>query len=122
MSDWVTHKQAFDPGQDLFLEGHPPCDAYLIESGRVEVSKIRDGVKVVLGYRDVGDVVGEMALIDNSPRSATATAIEPTVCVVITQKLFNEHMQRLTPLLRQVLMTFTRNLRFMGDQFASTKS
>lgn len=122
MSDWVTHKQSFDPGQELFLEDQPPCNAYLIEKGRVEVSKIRDGVKVLLGYRDEGDVVGEMALIDNSPRSATATAIEPTVCVVITQKLFDEHMARLTPLLRQVLLTFTRNLRHMGDQFAKTRS
>jgi len=122
MNDWVTEQISFDAGQELFKEGHPPQDAYLIKKGRVEITKSIDGRTVVVGYRNEGDVVGEMALIDKSPRSATATATEPTVCIVITEKLFNEHMSRVTPLLRQVLMTFTANLRDMGNQFARTRT
>jgi CRP-like cAMP-binding protein len=116
MSEWVTNKVPFGVGQDLFREGQPPRDAYLIERGRVQISKTSGEEKIILGYREAGDVVGEMALIDNQPRSATATAVEPTVCVVITSKLFNDHMARATPLLRRILVTFTRNLRDMSKR------
>lgn len=79
MGEWVTNKVPFGVGQELFREGQPPRDAFLIERGRVEISKTQGGERVVLGYRETGDILGEMALIDNNPRSATATAIEPTV-------------------------------------------
>ena len=116
MGEWVTNKVPFGVGQDLFREGQPPRDAFLIERGRVEISKNQGGERVVLGYRETGDILGEMALIDNNPRSATATAVEPTVCVVITSKLFNEHLTRATPLLRRILVTFSRNLRAMSER------
>lgn len=120
MSEWITNKRPFGIGQELFREGQPPRDAFLIERGRVEISKMQGDRKVILGYREAGDVVGEMALIDNAPRSATAIAVEPTVCVIITEKLFHEHLNRVTPLLRKVLLTFTRNLRTMGEQVVGT--
>jgi CRP/FNR family transcriptional regulator, cyclic AMP receptor protein len=119
MSDWVTKKQPFGIGQELFREGQPPRDAYLIERGKVEVSRKNGDQKVIIGYRATGDIVGEMALIDNTPRMATATAVEPTVCVVITESLFKEHLGKATPLLKKILLTFTGNLRAMGERVLS---
>lgn len=116
MSNWVINKQPFGISQELFRQGQPPRDAYLIERGRVEISRLQGDTKVVLGHREVGEIVGEMALIDGAPRTATATAMEPTVCVVISQKLFQEHLQRATPLLRSILTTFTKNMRSMTDR------
>ncbi len=113
-ADWIPEKVPFGIGQVLFKEGQAPRGAFLIERGRVEISRQNGADKIILGYREVGDVVGEMALIDNAPRSATATAIEPTVCVVITERLFDEHMKRVTPLLKKVITTFSRNLRDMN--------
>jgi CRP/FNR family cyclic AMP-dependent transcriptional regulator len=120
MSDWVTRKQPFGIGQELFREGQPPRDAYLIERGKVEVSRKNGDQKVIIGYRATGDIVGEMALIDNTPRMATATAVEPTVCVVITESLFKEHLSKATPLLKKILLTFTGNLRAMGERVLSS--
>jgi CRP/FNR family transcriptional regulator, cyclic AMP receptor protein len=119
MSDWVTNKQPFGIGQELFKQGQPPRHAYLIERGKVEISRVNGDQKVVIGYRATGDIVGEMALIDNSPRMATAIAVEPTVCVVITESLFKEHLGRATPLLKKILLTFTGNLRSMGERALS---
>jgi CRP-like cAMP-binding protein len=118
MSDWVQNKQPYGVGQEIFRQGQPPRDAYLIERGKVEISRTNNGAKVVIGYKGVGDVFGEMALIDKAPRMATAIAIEPTVCVVITQSLFDEHLGKATPLLKKVLMTFTSNLRAVGERVA----
>jgi CRP-like cAMP-binding protein len=115
-NDWVTKRVPFGAGQEIFREGQPPRDAYLIERGRVEVSRMVSGEKVVLGYKEVGDILGEMALIDNQPRMATASAVEPTVCVLITSSMFQEHMNRATPLLRKLLTTFTKNLRDMAGR------
>jgi CRP/FNR family transcriptional regulator, cyclic AMP receptor protein len=120
MSDWVTKKQPFGIGQELFREGQPPRDAYLIERGKVEVWRKNGDQKVIIGYRATGDIVGEMALIDNTPRMATATAVEPTVCVVITESLFKEHLSKATPLLKKILLTFTGNLRSMGERVLSS--
>lgn len=116
MSDWVMNKQPFGVGQEIFRAGQPPRDAYLIERGKVEISVMNNDKKVVIGHKGVGDVFGEMALIDKAPRMATAIAVEPTVCVVITQSLFDEHLGKATPLLKKILMTFTSNLRSVGER------
>jgi CRP-like cAMP-binding protein len=116
MSDWIQNKQPFGVGQEIFRQGQPPRDAYLIERGKVEISRTNNGQKIVIGYRETGDIFGEMALIDQAPRMATATAIEPTVCVVITASLFNEHLGKATPLLKKILTTFTGNLRAVGER------
>ncbi|MEJ0070051.1 MAG: cyclic nucleotide-binding domain-containing protein [Pseudomonadota bacterium] len=119
MSDWVTNKQPFGVGQELFKQGQPPRGAYLIERGKVEISRMNGDQKIVIGYRSTGEIVGEMALIDNAPRMATAVAVEATVCVVITESLFKEHLGRATPLLKKILSTFTDNLRAMADRALS---
>lgn len=127
MTDWgtnkVTNKQPFGIGQEIFRQGQPPRDAYLIERGKVEISRsTTSGDKTVIGFKEVGDVFGEMALIDNSPRMATATAVEPTVCVVITASLFAEHLNRATPLLKKILTTFTKNLRSMSERASAASN
>jgi CRP/FNR family transcriptional regulator, cyclic AMP receptor protein len=116
MADWVTNKLPFGVGQEIFRQGQPPRDAYLVERGKVEISRLNNGQKVIIGYKQAGDVFGEMALIDNAPRMATAIAVEPTVCVVITASLFKEHLGKATPLLKKILTTFTANLRAMSER------
>jgi CRP-like cAMP-binding protein len=116
MADMVPNKQPFGIGQEIFRQGHPPRDAYLIERGKVEISRLNNGQKVIIAYKETGDIFGEMALIDNAPRMATATAVEPTVCVVITESLFKEHLGKATPMLKKILTTFTSNLRAIGER------
>ncbi len=68
--------RTFVPGDVLLREGDTGDAAYLIESGHVEISKMVDGRRVVLNTLGPGAIVGEMALIDRAPRSATVTAVE----------------------------------------------
>jgi len=53
--------------------------AYVIEQGKVEVSKDLDGQKIHLAYLGTGETFGEMSMIDEKPRSATVTAVTETV-------------------------------------------
>lgn len=68
------------PGQTLIEEGEPGREIYLILSGKVKVQieSITPYVEVGITKLTVGDVLGEMALLGDDPRSATVVAIEPT--------------------------------------------
>lgn len=112
----------FGAGQELFRQGQPPHGAYLIERGRIEISFELEGEKIVVGYREPGELVGEMALIDQLPRSATATAVEPTVCIIVPEALLAEHIARATPMIKKLLSTFSKNLRDAIDNQIVTKS
>ena len=64
----------FPTGAVLFREGDPGKEMYVIQAGRISVSKKVRDVEKVLGTLGQGEFVGEMAIISNKPRSATATA------------------------------------------------
>ena len=59
-------------GEVLFREGEDPGTAFLIESGEIEVRTRQRGRDVILSVLGPGELVGEMAVIDDSPRTATA--------------------------------------------------
>ena len=61
-------------GEVLFKEGDAPDGLYLIRRGSVTVSRTIAGREVVLSYVSAGNYVGEMALLTDSPRSATVRA------------------------------------------------
>ena len=80
----ISHRKAFAEGQAIFHEGQQGECAYLVNSGKIEIRKIgeanSDQLIAVVGENEL---FGEMALIDGSPRMATAIAVEPTECTVI---------------------------------------
>src|ERR1035438_6052069 len=84
---------SFAPGQSIFQAGDPGEAMYIVVEGEVE---IRDG-SVLLETSGQGSIVGELALIDDEPRSATAVA--KTVCrlVAVDRRRF-QYMVQETPL------------------------
>ncbi|MEL7114318.1 MAG: Crp/Fnr family transcriptional regulator [Pseudomonadota bacterium] len=68
--------QHFPPGATIFAEGEPGSALLVIDTGQIEVSTVtRVGRKLVLAYLGPDDIVGEVAVLDEGPRSATASAI-----------------------------------------------
>ncbi len=73
----MTTKQHLTKGQIVFREGNRSDFAFIIENGRVEVSRIRkDGNIEVIDILGQHEIFGEIGMIDGGPRSATATALE----------------------------------------------
>jgi diguanylate cyclase len=91
------------PGDYLFREGDPPSVAYLIESGEVEVSADRDGQQWVLSTLGAGDLLGEMAVIDDAPRTATALALSDCVLFQIDRAQISERLASTDPIIRALL-------------------
>ncbi len=92
----------FNAKQSLFKEGDDADGLYLIRRGSVEVSKTTNGQKQSLGYVSAGGYVGEMALIDDSKRSATVTATVLTEALVFEGSRFKAEIER-NPKLKQTL-------------------
>ena len=81
-------------GEVLFTEGDAPDGLYLIRRGSVTISRIIAGRDVVLSYLSAGNYVGEMALLSESPRSATVKAAVTTEAVVLAADVFKRVLNR----------------------------
>ena len=90
-------------GETLFREGDPPGSAYLIEHGAVEISAHREGHQVVLATLGEGDLLGEMALIDQAPRTAGAVALQDCSLIVIDRSQIAERLAQADPIIRALL-------------------
>lgn len=71
----------FGKGQTIFSEGEPSDLTYRILAGSVDITvSHKDGHKKKIASLGPDEIFGEMGIIDDSPRSATATAREETAC------------------------------------------
>ena len=86
---------AFKPGETLFREGEAGDCLHLIRKGSVTISRHMEGRDVVLAYVPAGQYVGEMALVSNLPRSATATAAVATETIRIEGEAFKTLLARM---------------------------
>jgi CRP-like cAMP-binding protein len=78
----------FKRGTVLFREGEPGKEMYVLQSGRVAISKKARDVEKVLAVLGPGEFFGEMAIISNKPRNASATVEEDARLLVIDPKTF----------------------------------
>lgn len=103
-------------GQVVFREGETSKEAYKILSGRVAIAMAGPSKPVILAQLGAGDIFGEMGLVDERPRSASAVAVDDTTLEVVTLEGLN-HMilhepQRFIP----YLSLFFERLRTMNDR------
>ncbi len=78
----------FAPGSYIFKEGDLSQEAYRIIKGRVELTATADEKPVILAQIGEGDIFGEMAMIDERPRSASAQCLEQTECEIMAPQDF----------------------------------
>ncbi len=83
----------FEPGEIIIKEDDVGETVFIVERGRVDITKEKDGEKIYLGYMTSGDIFGEMSIIDDKPRSATVTAAEETIVNVIHRDEFFDILQ-----------------------------
>lgn len=81
----LTDSVSFAAGDRIVHTGEAGHCMYVLLEGRAEVSVERDGHKVVLSELSAGDFFGEVALVDDGPRSADVIALEPCVLLRITR-------------------------------------
>jgi len=107
----IASYETFQDGQIIFEEGSNGDWIYVVEEGKVEISKNVGGQKIVVETLKEDDVFGEIAYIDKTPRSATATAKGTTVVGIIDRDFFDTEFNKISTDLQTVLRTVAFRLR-----------
>ncbi len=116
MAESVLERRTYDTGQKIFDEGQVGNQAYIIQSGRVEIVKVGEGTETVLGSIGEGGMFGEMALIDNQPRMAMARAAEVTTLIFVSRMMFEQKMVKADPFVRGLLKILVGNIRSLSAE------
>lgn len=95
-------------GQVIFNEGDPGDFTIRIKSGRIEISKQNQGARKVLAELGPGDVLGELSVFSNIPRTATATALEDTAVYLMRNTEVNAELDKLSPWVSQMISALSR--------------
>jgi len=108
----VYDRQVIPTGGVIFREGERGDTAYLIQSGEIEILKRLDADhEIQLAVLGPGRLFGEMALIDDAPRMASARAISPTTLILITPRTLEMMLSKSPKLIREMLHNLSNNLR-----------
>jgi CRP-like cAMP-binding protein len=104
--------KTFEPGQVIFKEGETGDQMFIIIQGEVEIRKktSMDTARTLITFKP-GDVFGEMALIENKPRSATAVATKASRMLVMNEPLFLAMIERNPDFARKMIQVLSERLR-----------
>jgi CRP/FNR family transcriptional regulator, cyclic AMP receptor protein len=99
-------------GRLMLAEGQAADRVLVLRSGRAKiVCSAPEGGDVVLDFRGPGSLLGEQALVDGSPRAASAIAIEPVEVLVIPASAFRAYLERRPAVAMTMLAMLSRRLR-----------
>ena len=104
---FTSESLAFDDGESLCRAGDLADCAYVIMSGEVEIlGETPDGAEVIFGVRGANELIGEMAVVTNSPRSASVRALGEVMAMRIMDeallKLLSENPEIALDVMRQL--------------------
>lgn len=105
----------FSQNHTLFSQGETGDRAYIIEKGRVLIFLTKDGEEFPLSILGEGEIFGEMAIIDNQVRSASAKTLEDCSMLVVTKDQLLERVQAADTVVRLLLRVLLKRLRSQND-------
>ena len=103
--------QTFEAGEKIFVQDDEGAHMYVIRSGRVNI--VASGT--ILENIGPNGIFGELALLDGSPRSATAVALEPTEVAIIDESAFLNIVEQNPRIALQLMRRLAERLRRMNQ-------
>ncbi len=104
--------ERFTPGQVVFSRNEPGASLYLVTSGRVRLSVTTpDGRELTFRIAETGAIMGEIAALDEGPRTATATAVTDVTAQSLTAARLDEVMAAHPAVVRTALRFVCGRLR-----------
>lgn len=118
----ITYLETYEAGAQIIKEGDSGEELYIVLAGRVVVSR---GTQEIVELHP-GVHFGEMALVDQSPRSATVTARDPTRLLVVQRRSFYTLIRKEPVLAVKLLWSFvqvlSRRLRETNEQLSGART
>lgn len=94
-------------GQVLFYAGEPGGVAFHVLEGAMAVKLERDGELVQVATRHAGDIIGELSVLSDTPRTATVTAIGPTLVRALDWEALEAEIEKVHPMIGRLLRTLS---------------
>ena len=115
--------RAYSAGEPVFFQGDSGNAVYIVESGTVRIYvHAEDGQEISVILYSAGDLFGEMSLLDQMPRSASAVAMENSCLWIMTGEDFDRHLRTSHQLALNVMLTLSTRLRETNEAVKSLAS
>jgi len=118
----VLERRHIPKNQLLIEEGEMGSQAYLIQSGLVSVFIKKDGKEIELTRLQAGQIVGEMAMVSDGPRTASVRAITEVNVIVIGRQQFEEKLKDSDPTIRAIVQMMSKRLSRSNEILLDKKS
>jgi CRP-like cAMP-binding protein len=113
-------ERSYPKGSVILFEDDPGDALYLVKGGQVKVVLIgEDGREVILSVLGEGTFFGEMALLDDEPRSAHVIAMEDSIVLALRREDFRQRLRTSPEIAIALLRELSRRLRRADDQIGS---
>jgi CRP/FNR family cyclic AMP-dependent transcriptional regulator len=113
----LLRSRAFSPDETIFLKGDEGQGLYLIRSGRIKIcTDDREGRELIFTYLSSGDMLGEIAVLDGLPRSATAIAATRVNAFYLDRRDFLEFLRTSPQACIDIIVNLCKNLRRVSTQ------
>jgi CRP-like cAMP-binding protein len=117
----ITVTKTLRADEVFFRKGSEGTNAFIVTRGRLKITTSgEDGREFVLQIIGPGDVLGELALLDRSPRSATVVAVEPSELLVIQRRDFLPFLKRHPAVAVKLLEELGGRVRRLSDLLEDT--
>jgi CRP-like cAMP-binding protein len=108
----TVREQHYAPGGVLVTQGDPGAGFFILTRGKVSITQRQpDGTAREVSILKAGDTLGDMSLLDELPRSSTATAVEHTTALVLPSWEFRAVLREEPEIVLKLLAVLSRRLR-----------
>lgn len=112
MTASLLKPKSFSANETIFMEGEEGRGMYLIRSGKVKICvNDEQGNELIFTFLSAGDLLGEIAILDGGPRSASAIAITHTNTLYIDRREFMEFLKTSPRVCISIIATLCKTLR-----------
>ncbi|MDF1747605.1 MAG: cyclic nucleotide-binding domain-containing protein [Alphaproteobacteria bacterium] len=117
MSESLVLRQQLAAGGMLYQEGDEATAMYMIQAGSIEILKrSNDGFIDVIETRGPGQVLGELALLTNRPRTESARAESDTTVITVERKRLSKKLSEADPFVKALFQILAQNLLSVMDK------
>lgn len=116
---FMSERVGFDPGKQLFRQGDPADAAYLIVEGHADVILETPGGPVIVATLSANDIVGEIAILSNVPRTATVCAKDRLITLRISKEPFMRMVREFPNMAVSIMQELAHRLELMNNQLST---
>ncbi len=121
--DLIPKKENFyylyEDNQIIFLEHEPGAELFIIQEGKVKITKLVDNNEVLLAVLKKGDIFGEMAILENKPRSASAISFGKTKLMGVTKANFEPMVQAHPEIAKRIIELLSERIWLIYKQISN---